>query len=487
MEYMEATNGMKPKQPAPASRLTFLSRAARISSSQAIRRTARFLFLFVAARKLGPELFGLYALLLATIETTSLISGEGLIDYLTREVAKRPERAESLFWRVTQLRLLYALVLFPVVLIVLRSLRYSGSVLIDASWLLLILFFRSPFASAQGIIRAVHRVTQLVWLEAVQASCLLGIGFFLLSRHADIHSVIWAEVFSSLVVGLVAIPTVKSLWPRHSRSDVPRRDIFRATFAFNLYPLIANIYDRVDVILLSVLAGNFAAGIYALPYRALATLQLLPLGLMTAVLPSISSSANSESDETLCSRMVSSLYVLSLFPVLIVTLLAEPLVFFVLGRHYAESVPILRILIWAAIPMFINYALNTYLLARSQERLFLYTNSVCAAINIVGNFLLIPHFSYFAAAVMTVITETVLLIQNVAIIKKKFGFLVFPKGVVLTSLVFVLLLAAGVTGSYYFPSPILTAAIPLLFLTYLYFDGSLRSMVSWMSPSLIAS
>src|ERR1043166_3758689 len=459
MEYMEATNGMKPKQPAPASRLTFLSRAARISSSQAIRRTARFLFLFVAARKLGPELFGLYALLLAIIETTSLISGEGLIDYLTREVAKRPERAESLFWRVTQLRLLYAL----------------------------ILFFRSPFASAQGIIRAVHRVTQLVWLEAVQASCLLGIGFFLLSRHADIHSVIWAEVFSSLVVGLVAIPTVKSLWPRHSRSDVPRRDIFRATFAFNLYPLIANIYDRVDVILLSVLAGNFAAGIYALPYRALATLQLLPLGLMTAVLPSISSSANSESDETLCSRMVSSLYVLSLFPVLIVTLLAEPLVFFVLGRHYAESVPILRILIWAAIPMFINYALNTYLLARSQERLFLYTNSVCAAINIVGNFLLIPHFSYFAAAVMTVITETVLLIQNVAIIKKKFGFLVFPKGVVLTSLVFVLLLAAGVTGSYYFPSPILTAAIPLLFLTYLYFDGSLRSMVSWMSPSLIAS
>src|SRR5215470_1723689 len=85
-----------------------LSRASQAMLSQLLRRAVRFFFLFFAARKLGPEVFGIYVLLLAIAETLSLMTGEGLVDYVSREAVKSSEMARSLFQRVSAVRWLLA-------------------------------------------------------------------------------------------------------------------------------------------------------------------------------------------------------------------------------------------------------------------------------------------------------------------------------------------------------------------------------------------
>src|SRR5690348_11326033 len=102
----------------------FLWRAGQIGGSQVIRRAARFLFLFAAARTLGPEVFGAYALLLAVVETLSLVSGEGLVDFLARESSKAPENAGALFRQVTALRSAYGAALLPLGLGLVYGLGY---------------------------------------------------------------------------------------------------------------------------------------------------------------------------------------------------------------------------------------------------------------------------------------------------------------------------------------------------------------------------
>ena len=82
-------------------------------------------------------------------------------------------------------------------------------------------------------------------------------------------------------------------------------------------------------------------------------------------------------------------------------LLADPAVRFMLGPGYQGSVAVFKILAWATVPSFLNYALNIFLLARNREWVFLRTASVCTVVNVAANLLLIPRYSYIAAAAVT--------------------------------------------------------------------------------------
>jgi O-antigen/teichoic acid export membrane protein len=470
-----------PKQ-VNSSRTWLLARASEAMFAQVIRRVVRFIFLFLAARKLGPASFGIYALLLAMLETLSLMTGEGLADYVARELSKAPGLAKELYKRVTLLRCLLALLLAPIAIILLGFLKYPNEILRDAAWLFLILIARGPLASSQGLFRAAHRMSLMIWIEVIQGCALLGLGYYFLAGIANLHSVISAEVGAAFTGALVALVLAAQFWRNSPPLHVPWRTVWNATATFNIFPLISNIYDRVDIIILSVITGNAAAGLYALPYRALATLQIIPFGLMAAILPVLASRAPSASDKQVCLRMATVLCVLAMFPVLILTLLAKPLVLLVLGNSYAASVPILRLLVWAAIPMFLNYGLNTFLLARDQERAFLWTSSICAVANIVLNLLLIPRYSYYAAAAVTIVTECLLLAQNLTIIRRIFNFVALPVRLVPTALILLLLVIGALAGSSRTSPLIAAAAACCVFALYLYFDGSIKTIFDAARP-----
>jgi O-antigen/teichoic acid export membrane protein len=463
------------------------ARASEAMLSQVLRRAIRFLFLFLCARNLGPEVFGSYALLLAMLETLSLITGEGLTDYVAREVSKSPSVARSLCNRVSILRCLFAIPLAPMAIAILHLLHYPAEVERNAAWFFLVLLARGPLASAQGLFRAVHRMRLLVWLEAVQGATLLAIGWYFVAHELSLRAVIWAELGSAFSGALAAILMARNVWSLGGGRSLPWSTIWNATATFNVFPLITNIYDRIDIVILSVIAGNAAAGFYALPYRVLATLQIIPFGLMAAALPILSGRAPSSNDKQMCLRMTTLLGVLSMFPALILTLLAGPLVFLVLGESYAASIGILRVLVWAAIPMFLNYGLNTFLLARDREQVFLRTNSICAAANITLNLLFIPRFSFYAAAAVTIVTECLLLAQNLVIIRRKFDFVALPNRL-WTSMLILAAVVVGAQAANGHVSPLVAAAVACcVFAFWLYFNGSLKGILETAGPSKMSA
>jgi O-antigen/teichoic acid export membrane protein len=477
---------LEPRNTTRAPGNLLFSRAFQVGAGQVIRRCTRFLFFFFAARKLGPTLFGVYALLLAIVETLSLVSGEGFTDYLTRELSKTPELGRALYVKVIQLRLLYVVLLFVSAEVCLYILKYPAEILADASLLFLTLFPRVALGAGQGVLRAVGRFGLLVSLETLQGVVLLAVGVCLLIKAPDLRGVIWAELASAFAGGLAAIFMVHGLRQQKLKSAISWCQVVRQTSIFNVYPLITNIYDRVDVVLLSALAGSLAVGIYAVPYRALSAMQILPFAVLSALLPEIAGITAISNDKQLCCRMTDFFYSLALFPVLVITLLARPLVLVLLGNGYTESTPVLRILIWAIIPMFVNYGLNTFLLARSHEKMFLRTTLVCAAVNVAANLILIPRFSYFAAAAVTILTEVVLLVQNVAIIRRTRGFFPVPGRFWQTTGVFLLLLGGGLVGNAYATSFWPATLAFLLFAAYFYLTGYVRSVLTWTREGAFA-
>jgi O-antigen/teichoic acid export membrane protein len=227
------------------------------------------------------------------------------------------------------------------------------------------------------------------------------------------------------------------------RSETPSlQKLIRSTFAFNIYPFIVNVYDRVDVVLLARLAGTFATGIYALPYRIFATLQIIPYSIMGALLPGFSASAAGREASEKCAAAMKVLYLSAVLLLLGTLTFADPVVLLLLGKGYAQSILTLKILVWAAAPAFLNGALNTLLLAAHRERVFLWTASVCTVFNIAANLILIPKFSFIAAAAVTVATECLLLAQNLYFTRKYLGRTILPKDAGRITACLVLALAA---------------------------------------------
>jgi O-antigen/teichoic acid export membrane protein len=403
-----------------------VSHARLLGLSQVIRRAFRMGVLLLAARMLGVEMFGSYVLLLTVVEMVALISGYAYMDFLTREIAQHPESAWPLGRRIIELRLAWTLAGLGLALFTLAALGFSSALVINTALLGITLLPRAFTESAQGVMKGLRRFTLLPWIELGQGALVLVAAPLMILSGFALRGMITAEIVGAAGAAAVAVTGVARYRRSGLPATLPMTDLLRRTYAFNIYPFLTSLYDRVDVVLLAKLAGNVATGIYSLPYRAFATLQIIPYGIMGALLPVLSASSTARDRRETCARTMKLLLLTALTLVLLTLTFAGAALGVLLGREYAGSVGAIEVLIWATIPAFLNFALNTLLISEKREQIFLRTTAVCTAFNVAANLLLIPRYSYMGAAVVTVLTECLLLLQNILIVRRAVGQTVFP-------------------------------------------------------------
>jgi O-antigen/teichoic acid export membrane protein len=456
--------------------------AALLTVSQFARLGLRVIFMLAAARALGPGRFGVYVLVLAVLEMTAVAGGSGFVDFLTRETAKDA----GLGWRagiqLILLRSSYAVPLALAALCVLWLLGYPSAVLAWAAVMFAMLIPRAASECIQGVLRGVCRYGFFLLIDLTVGVVLVAGGGWLLVRGGGgLGFVVGTELTAAIAAALVALALLAG-FGNPQPSWLSWKDLVRKTLVFNYYPLATTMYDRIDVVLLSKLAGDVATGIYGLAYRALSALRLIPYGVLFSILPSLSRDTWGPSEKERLERAMGLLLSVGYLAVLGTVAFAGPAVDLLLGPSYAGSGLALEILIWAIIPMYINFALNTGLLATSREKVFTSTSSVCLAVNLLSNLLLIPLFSWRGAAAATIVTEVALLLQNVYWIRKAIGSVPVPAHALRTTTVFLGLLAALVMSRRFAPPLLVGPACMFLFLAYLYHAQALGQFAATWSP-----
>jgi O-antigen/teichoic acid export membrane protein len=428
-----------------------VANAGWLAVAQVVRRLLRLGVLVLIARLLGIENFGAYALLLTVVELVALISGFSYGDFLTREVARHPQTAWPLAKKITQIRFAYTVPCVVIALLLLAALRFPAALILNAALLSVALAPRVVGDSAQGIMKALRRFRLLLWVELAQGAIMLSVAPLLVLKGFGIRGVIAAEILAASAGAVVSVLAIAPAMDFKASQPRGFRELAHSTFAFNVYPFIATIYDRVDVVLLSKLAGNIATGIYSVPYRVFASLSIIPYGIMGALLPVFSASEVNQETIRNCGRAMKFLYLTALLVVLATLGFARPAILAVLGQGYSGSIVTIKILAWASIPVFLNHALNVLLLAAHKEKIFIWTASICTVFNISANLLLIPRFSFVAAAAVTLLTEILLLAQNYYLVTRFLGEPVFPQDGFRITLTFLLVMAGFLTLKIWVP------------------------------------
>jgi O-antigen/teichoic acid export membrane protein len=185
--------------------------------------------------------------------------------------------------------------------------------------------------------------------------------------------------------------------------------------------LLATIFFRIDVLLLKPMKGDTVVGYYGAAYKYIDGLNIIPAYFTQAIFPLMSRFAASARDSLMRA------YVLSLRLLLMVALpiaagtpfIARELILILGGGDYLpDSMIALQLIIWFLPFSFVNSVTQYVLIAIDQQGFLTKAFLIGVTFNIAANLLVIPTFSYKGAAVVTVLSELVLLIPFYYAVRK---------------------------------------------------------------------
>jgi O-antigen/teichoic acid export membrane protein len=399
-------------------------------ASSLFNKAADLGFAVVMFRLLGAEGVGAYTF--AGVLTTyfDIVVGWGLGTLITRDVARDPAAAGRYLGNATALRLLLWLGAAGVTALIVGPLAPSLGVdapLALAIWLLVLGLLPSLLSGVLSALFMAHERMDLpagVTVFSTISKIVLGllalfagwgyVGLAAVSIVTNVATLALLGVLFGVLVG----------WPRPS---VDRRFLWLmvgTSFPLMVNGLLNQLFFKIDVLLLKPLAGDLALGWYSTAYKLIDGLQVIPASFVIALFPLLSRYAQQDRRQLGQASETGLKVLLALaFPIAVgTTLLAEPIIFLLAGPGYLpESARALQILIWYLPVSFLNGLLQYVLIAVNRQRTLTVAFAVGVVFNVAANLALIPTYGYLAAALVTVVSELVLLVPFLTVARREIG------------------------------------------------------------------
>lgn len=378
-----------------------------------VQKILSFAYFSFVARSLGPELLGKYIFVLSFAAFFSLLVDFGFVNLAIRDFARNKEDEERDFRIFFTFRLLLAVCAAAVLWLAALFLRYDAGLLT----LLAITTAIMLMDAFTAFFYAVFRARQNLFYESIGTVSfqiiVLVAGLFALSQTRDLRVLLLVIALGSFWHLLYSLSLIKirvrlSLRPLFDRLRI-KYWLSRAA-PFFLAAGFIKAYNTLDTILLKNISGDEAAGLYAIPAKIVFTFPFLAMGITAAVYPAMSNYAVAAPErlQPIFSRTLQLLLAISLPIAVGIFLLAEP-IFGRIWPQFSESVPALRILIWAAVFLFIEYPFGSLLNATGNERRNTWNRGVQLFIFIALNIFLIPRYG-FMGAVYTALASSILIV-----------------------------------------------------------------------------
>lgn len=410
----------------PADGSSVVRRVAWNTAAQAIGKAAVLAIgaasIVVTTRYLGASGYGQFALALAFVQMVGLLADLGLLTVVVREISRRPEETERLVGNTLTLRLALSLGVIALAGLLSLAMPYTEQVrvaiLIAGVPLLLGLANTAIVAVFQARLRmdraaisdVAGRAAGFVALVAVAA---LDLGFYAVVATAGVGAFVTLVVTWRLSRPLVRI--------RPAASRPVWRSLLRAALPVGAALAVTEVYFRADTLIVSLFEDYEEVGWYALSYRIVELLGMLPAIVMTSVFPLLSRYLRENRD--LARRTLDAtadLFVALGVPLAAGGLVVAPqLVRLIGGDDFEGAADTLRILLFAGALAFVSGLFGMALIAGDRQRSALRLALAALALNVPLNFALVPSLGIDAAASVAVASELLLVVGGGLLVRRE--------------------------------------------------------------------
>ncbi len=376
-------------------------------------------FAMLMLRLLGPAGAGRYGFAVAIWLFFSTITDFGLGTLLTREVAKDRSQANRYLSNTAILRVGLSLAsLVPIMAIIAIYAQLSDLTLDTALAIILLTLSLIPSniaSSLSYLFNAYERFEYPAAIAVVTKLLTVSMGVVVLLIGWEIVGLAATSLLANIITAAIFYYLVRATFfkPRLEFEPPFARDMVNESYPLMLNNLLSTLFFRSDVMLLKPMQGDAVVGWYTTAYKFIDAVNIIPSSFTLAIFPLLSRYAASAKEAMVRAYTLSLKALLIVgFPLTVGTVfLARELILILGGVEYLpHSAIALRILIWFLPFSFINSVTHYVLIALNQQRFITKSFVAAAAFNVLANAVLIPRFSYRASALVTILSEIVLLV-----------------------------------------------------------------------------
>ncbi|KKQ45182.1 MAG: Membrane protein involved in the export of O-antigen and teichoic acid [Candidatus Moranbacteria bacterium GW2011_GWC2_37_8] len=376
-------------------------------------------------RYLGKEGFGNYSTVLAFFAFFGSAADLGLYAITAREISRAGANEKKILGNAFTLRLCTSFAVFFLTPILVFFLPYSNDVKIGILIAAASFVFSSTYMVLNGVFQKNLAMDKVATAEVLGK--VIQIAIIILAVRNDlgfitiILSVLFAMVFNFIVVFLL----VQKYIPLKLQFDFTYwKKFLKESAPLGLSAVVIFIYFKIDTILLSVLKTSSEVGIYNAAYKVIENVSFFPAMIIGLMFPMFSRHIFSDKKHFRhLANETFKVFSILIVPLIIGTLfLSEGIINLIGGAAFTDASNTLRILIFALGFIFFGGFFNNILIAGNHQKKMLGALTGCAIFNVVANLIFIPIYSYTAAAVISVATESLVALAGLVLTIKYVGY-----------------------------------------------------------------
>ncbi len=389
--------------------------------SKAISVLVGLIVIGMMTRYLGQTGFGYYTTIISFLQFFGVLADFGL-QMTTTQMLSRPGIDQAkLFQNILALRLISATAflgtavalawLMPYPMIIKQGISLvSLSFLAVSTQAVFISIFQNNLAMAKVAIAEIYN--RLI---------LLITTYWVITLDQGLIWVLAAFVFANLMGCLILIFSSRQYFKIRLDFDLTYwKKIFDTSWPLAITIALTLVYFRTDTLIMSFFRPQAEVGLYGAPYKVLEILIQFPylfLGLMLPILTKFYTLNRKLFDLTLQTSF-NFLIILTLPMITGVMILGQKIMILIAGPEFAVSGQLLSILIVAVGAIYLGALFGYTIVACGLQKKMIPFYIFDAVLSLALYLILIPIYTYWAAAYLTIMTEVIIMLAAFYILKK---------------------------------------------------------------------
>lgn len=394
------------------SRFKIISNTGWILLGNIFNKVSSIVLLYILSRYLGADGFGKFSFVFFYLMLFNCIAEMGLTPILIKYLHTNTHKSSE----VQGKGMILGLVFTALAIIMAWSGTYIFNYAPDIRYLIfiasigLIISFRD--VTFRWIIEAPFRANLKMAYPVLLGilSEILGLILILFAIYKDssIEVIVAVYVLSNLPgFVLLLISSIRAINPSFHSESINSYRIIREAFPIGLSNIMTVLYLVAGSLILFHFRGVNEVGYYALAFRLITSLRIIPEAMMHSLFPLLAKAHLEEPQRAVSIFKTAVRYgAFIAFPLAAGTVIVAPsIVVLMSGDSFKPAATALAILIWATFLAFFNIILRFTFNAISLQKYSLWISVSMIATSVLLSFLLIPKYGFVGASYALVLTE----------------------------------------------------------------------------------
>ncbi|MCL4354873.1 oligosaccharide flippase family protein [Patescibacteria group bacterium] len=255
------------------------------------------------------------------------------------------------------------------------------------------------------------KLTYFFYMLAIIIGSLINLAavYFSTTVFSSLTTTIFALLLGGGITAFFAMIFLKkSVLPIKMDYQFSKRIIIKA-LPLSIMLIFNLVYFRADTFLLAFFKESKEVGIYGLSYKFFDFLIALPLFLSNSIYPLLLQNKKNFRKFNALTKTYLLVFLCAGIIFVIPFWFISPL-FAMIKTEYLEAVLPFKILLLSLPIFFATSFLQWIFISLERQKFLMYIYFVSAVVNVVLNLIFIPKYSYFASAVITGISETIVFV-----------------------------------------------------------------------------